>query len=357
MSELIQFTGTPLPSSRVLIGRGYAAELPAETAALGERPFVVASQRSRAQVPTLGGAVGYFEKIRQHVPLNLSTDATEAYLACQADVVVTVGGGSAIGFGKVIARDTDAPLICIPTTFSGSERTDIWGQTHGGVKTTAHDHRVLPRVVIYDPELLETLPAKEAALSAMNALAHSVEALWLLSCDPWVRLIAAEGMVEIALGLHGLDDVGRKKFAEDHLLYGAFLCGTALAGARTGFHHEVAHILGGRFGLPHSEVHACLLPFSAVLAEQIGLDLTDLTRASTRIAESTPLTFSSAGDLLHQLASLAVGKLPLATLGVEPDQLERVTREVARVQLPNGSDIGQIRATWLLNSAYSGGRP
>lgn len=355
MPEPFQLAFAPLPSSRVLFGRGSVRQLPAETAALGDRPFVVASRRSRALVPELGKTVGYFEKVRQHVPLELSVEATEAFLDCRADVVVTVGGGSSTGFGKVVARDTGAPLLCIPTTFAGSERTDIWGQTHRGIKTTAHDHNVLPRAVIYDPELLSTLPTIEAASSAMNALAHSVEALWL-PCDPLLRLIAAEGMIEIATGLYGLDDVGGRTFVDSRLLYGAFLSGTALAGAGTGFHHEVAHILGGRFNLPHAALHACLLPSSIALAEQVGLDLVDLSRAVGRVAESRSDAPRSAVLLAQELASLAVGRPALSALGLELGQIQGLIAEVATVRLPDGSHLGPSWATWLLENAYSGDR-
>ena len=73
--------------------------------------------------------------------------------AARADGLIAVGGGSAIGLAKIIARDTGLPIVALPTTYSGSEATPIWGTSEGERKTTGRDTKVLPRTIIYDPEL------------------------------------------------------------------------------------------------------------------------------------------------------------------------------------------------------------
>lgn len=353
MNETIRFVHERAPSSRIVFGRGTILTVPEEVAALGAHPFLLASRRSSALLGDFARqACGHFEYVHQHVPRDLSMQAVAQFVAAQADVIVTIGGGSSTGFGKVIAHETGAPLLCIPTTYSGSERTDIWGQTHDGIKTTAHDPKVLPHTVVYDPDLLQTLPRNTAAPSAMNALAHSVEALWLPS-DPLMRLTAAKGLVEIAIGLRELDCGIPKTFA-DHLLYGAFLSGTALAGAGTGFHHELAHILGGRFALPHAELHACLLPFTTVLAERIGLDLNDLEEAAADASATAQQEPMSADDLMYELAMIAIGRPSLAALGMRHEQLTDIVDTIAQVHTPDGRELGSETASWLLQSAYLG---
>ena len=86
-----------------------------------------------------------------------------------ADCAIAVGGGSTIGLAKAIALESGLPILAIPTTYSGSEMTPVFGITEGGQKKTGRDVRVLPRTVIYDPAVIAPLPPKIAAMSGMNA--------------------------------------------------------------------------------------------------------------------------------------------------------------------------------------------
>src|SRR5581483_8207770 len=97
---------------------------------------------------------------------------------------LSVGGGSTTGLGKAIALRLDLPQLVVPTTFAGSEMTPILGQTENGVKTTMRSPKVLPETVIYDPDLVRTMPPHIAGPSGMNAIAHSVEALYAKDVSP-----------------------------------------------------------------------------------------------------------------------------------------------------------------------------
>ena len=93
-----------------------------------------------------------------HTPTNVTEAALTAVSSVQADGILAIGGGSAIGLSKAIALRTDLPQIVIPTTFAGSEMTAILGETERGVKLTQTSPKILPETVIYDPDLLLELP-------------------------------------------------------------------------------------------------------------------------------------------------------------------------------------------------------
>src|SRR5262249_60236520 len=100
--------------------------------------------------------------------------------------LVAAGGGAAIGLAKIIGRDLALPILAVPTTYSGSEATPIWGLSEGERKFTGKDLKVLPRAIVYDPDLTLGLPAPVHAASAMNAIAHCVEGLWVADRTPYL---------------------------------------------------------------------------------------------------------------------------------------------------------------------------
>ena len=132
----------------------------------------------RQLVEILGArAAGLHAQAVVHVPKAVAEAGVAA--ARGADGLVAAGGGAAIGLAKIIARDLSVPILAVPTTYSGSEATAIWGMSEGERKFTGKDTRVLPRSIVYDPDLTLALPAAVSAASAMNAIAHCVEGLWV----------------------------------------------------------------------------------------------------------------------------------------------------------------------------------
>ena len=131
-------------------------------------------------------------------PRRLPRAGLKAALETKADGLVAVGGGAAIGLAKAIALQTALPILAVPTTYSGSEATPIYGMTDGERKITGRDLKVVPRTILYDPDLTLGLPAAVSAASGMNAIAHCVEALWVDGRTPVTVGLASEAMRRFA---------------------------------------------------------------------------------------------------------------------------------------------------------------
>ena len=123
---------------------------------------------------------------------------------------MAIGGGSTTGLGKAIALDSGLPILAIPTTYAGSEMTPIYGLTEAGLKKTGKDARVLPRTVIYDPELSRGLPVGMSVTSGINAIAHAAEGLYAQDGNPVMDLMAEEGIAAIARALPAIRAQARR---------------------------------------------------------------------------------------------------------------------------------------------------
>ena len=180
-------------------------------------------------------------------------------------MLLCVGGGSTTGTAKAVARATGLPILAVPTTYAGSEATPVWGLTVDGRKTTGSDRSVLPKVVVYDAWLTRSLPVELSVSSGLNALAHCVDAWWGPRHNPISSALASEGVRLIASGLVGVvadpDDLA----TPEELIYATYLSGVAFAGAGSGLHHKICHVLGGAWDLNQADTHAVVLPHVAGL--------------------------------------------------------------------------------------------
>ncbi len=240
------FTYAALPM-RVRFGAGSLARLPDEVAQLGlVRVLVLCSpeQEDTGQLvaDALGDrAAGVLPEARMHVPIEVAHRPRHLAAELGADGCVAVGGGSAIGLGKVIALEHGLPVIAVPTTYAGSEMTPIWGLTEAGAKRTGRDPRVLPVSVLYDPELTLTLPPEMSATSGLNAIAHAVEGLYAPDASPVISLMAEEGVRALAATLPAVVADGTDLGARAEAQYGAWLCGAVLGATTMSLHHKLCH--------------------------------------------------------------------------------------------------------------------
>ena len=347
------FTYVSLPS-RVIFGAGSVARLPQEVEKLGAKRALVLSTPGRAAdvtrlAATLGERfAGLYDKAVRHVPIEVAEDARRAAKAANADCCVVVGGGSTIGLGKAIALTTGMPVLAVPTTYSGSEMTWVQGFTEGGRKRTQVDPKMLPKTVIYDPELTLGLPAATSAASGMNAIAHCVEALYAKEANPIVSLMAEEGIRALAASLPLIVRNPKDLEARGEALYGAWLAGMSL---NTGIalHHKLCHTLGGTWNLPHAETHAIVLPHA------VRYNRDAAPEAMARIARA--LGAEDAAQGLYDLEVRLGLKMRLADLGVPAGDLERAAKIALEAPYPNPAPVTYEGVLALLRRAHAGLRP
>jgi maleylacetate reductase len=348
------FTFSGLPA-RVIFGEGTLAEVGAEIERLGRRrALVLGTPGHRAAAERLSGelgarAAGVFAGAVMHTPVEVTEAAVAAYAAAGADCVVALGGGSTIGLGKAIALRTGADQVAVPTTYAGSEMTDILGETAGGRKATRRDPAVRPETVIYDVALTLGLPSALTAASGLNALAHAVEALYARDRNPVLSLLAAEAVVAMAEALPRLAGAPRDAAARARALEGAWLCGMALGSTTMALHHKLCHVLGGSFGLPHAETHAVILPHA--VAYNAGAAGALLAPVSAALGGAAP------EQGLWDLAGRIGAPRALRELGLAAADLDRAAEVAAEDPYwnPRPVERGGIRA--LLAAAWAGEPP
>jgi homogentisate 1,2-dioxygenase len=341
-------------STRVVFGAGASAHLPAEIESLGLQRVLIACTPRRAAEGSdvarhLGGrSVGVIALAREHVPAETVGEATREVERCGADGVLAWGGGSAIGLAKALARSGRLRVVAVPTTYSGSEMTPVYGITEGAEKKTGRDERVRPSLVVYDPTLTLGLPRDVTLASLWNAMAHAVEALWAVGVDRGTQLAAEAGLRLLASSATRLAARGDDGPARADALEGAFLAGGVFADAGGGLHHKLCHVLGGRFGLPHARTHAALLTHvvrfqsgaapDAMSAIARALGVVDAVEGLARLAEAT---------------GVAVG---LGALGMPREGIESVVEAVLAAPPRGPRPLERVSLTTMLSAAWEAPR-
>lgn len=341
--------------NRVLFGSGRIREVGAELDRLGEgrRALILATARQKAKAEALAAeigprAAGVFAGAVMHTPVEVTQEALAALHRCGADTIVSLGGGSTIGLGKAIALRTDADQVVIPTTYAGSELTDIVGETEEGRKTTRRDPRIRPEVVIYDPDLTRDLPMSVTVPSALNALAHVVESLYAPDRNPVSDMLCRAALAPLRAGLPTLVRDPRDGDARAQVLYAAWLCSGAFGGVSLALHHKLCHVLGGSFGLPHAETHAILLPHTAGFNARAVPDL---------LAPVAEVFGDPVGVGLWDFAISIHAPMALADIGFARSDIARAADIATQNPYanPRRFDAADIRA--LLEAAWAGTRP
>lgn len=348
-----------VPASRVVFGPGRRRDVGAEVERLGthrallvgEASLPVYAEVAQALDPVLAGR---FTDVIMHVPVETANQAIEAAKAVDADCLVALGGGSAIGTAKAVALETGLPIVAIPTTYAGSEMTPIWGLTENQRKTTGRDPVVLPKVVIYDPELTLTLPADLSAASGMNALAHLVEGLYAPHVSPLSLHTAADGVRALAAGLPRITADPQDLAGRAEVTYGAWLAGWTLGTTGMGIHHKICHTLGGTYNLPHAPAHSAVIPYALAANSRDALPAVRAIETALRAA-GREVDHAAGGlwDLRHEIGATE----ELASIGFSEKDIPEAARIVVEAKPINPRSLDQGAVQRLLLAALRGERP
>jgi alcohol dehydrogenase class IV len=342
---------------RIIFGRGKVNTVGDEVTRLGASRALVVVSPSVAKTPLVGTVrkslgshlVGIFDHVKPHSPTESIEEAGTEAKAARADILISLGGGSAIDTAKGIAallaeggplarlgvrftppgRKEVPPLpapklphIAIPTTLSGGEYSYSVGISEGGKKFIVADPKLAPRTVVLDPEALRTAPPSLLAASGMNALAHCVEAIYSTHTQALTQAYCLAGVSRLSAFLPravaSMDDLE----ALGEVQIGACLAGMGVYSAWTGIHHAIVHVVGGRFRVPHANIHALVLPY----AMRWNLDATleahaEIARAMQIDAPSDEEAARKAPEAVLEMNRRMGLPLRLRDLGVPRDAL------------------------------------
>ena len=306
--------------------------------ALGEAPALLAergfenyalltTERALAAAPALAD--------RANVVLHVPAGAVpEAAAAVRGDVgrrpIVALGGGRVVDSAKAIGGADGLPVATLATTLSGAELTGFHRMPAG-----VDEFRLTrPALVIADPALMASQPVPDLVASAMNAMAHAVEALYTPAANPVAEGAALRAIELLAHGLGDRDDADREQVA-----LGALLAGYASGVAGYAVHHVVCQTIVRIAGTPHSRTNAVMLAHSLRLMEPRVPAL--LTRVAAALGVGDPSPQLAAARVAHFSARCGVTRL--SVLGVTEDQVVEVAEAAAgRAELANTPDAPEV---------------
>jgi maleylacetate reductase len=277
-----------------------------------ERPFLIASERWN-DLP-LPGTARWSE-----VPTDRIPDVAAA--AEGADGLLAVGGGSAIDLAKAVSAESGLPVVSVPTTYSGSEWTGFFGVRDPGRRMKGGGAGAHLAAIVYDPRLTLELPRDQSGGTALNALAHCGEALYVAGHNPEGDREALAGAKLIGEALPQVLADGRDLSARTRLLEGAQHAGAALGSAGLALGHAMAQALGGRYGIAHGAANALCLPPALRFNEPVVPDA--IRRFGGALGADDPA--ARVEELAH-----ASGFTRLRELGVPGDELDEVAAAVVQ---------------------------
>jgi len=351
------FTHVAMPG-RVIHGAGRIAALAEEADAFEAKRIMFCCTKSRrAAVEALAATMadrvaGICDAAKIFVPIEAVEIGRAMAADLDADCLVSYGGGTAVGLAKAVALEFDLPIISVVTTYSGSETTALQGIIgRDGVRTNYRSMRMLPRTLIYDPELTLDLPLNVSVGSGFNSIAHAVSSYLGKDANPVANMYSEAGIREMSaalvrLALHPADIDARSQ-----ALHGSWLCGMTLMSSGTTIHHKIAHVLGGGFDLPHGPTHAVVLPHSTSYNRDAAPD------AMRGIARAFGDENADAPNALFDLLGKSGAAEGLKDLGLPESALNEAVNRIMTDRYFNlrEYDRGAIRA--LLDDAWHGRPP
>jgi alcohol dehydrogenase class IV len=278
-------------ASRIIFGPGAVAELGPLARGIGRRAFVVTGKDKIRHARVIGDLEGAglgctLFGVAGEPTVRLVRDGAELFRTAGCELLIAIGGGSAIDAGKAIAAlaanpgdvldylevigqgqpltQAPFPMLAVPTTAgTGSEvtRNAVLGSPEHGVKASLRSPMMLPRVAIVDPQLTLGLPPSITASSGLDALTQLIEPYVCLKANPVTDALCLDGLPVVKRSLSTACANGNDAAARAGMSYASLLGGLALANAGLGVVHGFAAPIGGMFSAPHGAVCAAILPY------------------------------------------------------------------------------------------------
>lgn len=362
-------------ATRIIFGPGTICEVASQAAEIGKCACVVTggtAKRAGGLLENLGEQKIEYVTYSVCGEPTISTAQAGVELARQAksELVISIGGGSVIDTGKVIAAmlsnrgriedylevvgagrpllRTAAPHIAIPTTAgTGAEvtRNAVLGVPEGQVKVSMRSRLMLPYLAVVDPELTYSMPPALTAATGLDALTQLIEAYVSNKANPLTDGICCEGLVRIGRSLRWAYEDGADKVAREDMAVASLFGGLALANAKLGAVHGLAGPLGGMLSAGHGSICASLLPFviqtnvRALEARQPGSDMLARFDKTARLLTGKADSKATEGiEWLYELC--AVLNVPsLSKLGLREQDFSTVVVKARNSSSMKGNPI------------------
>jgi alcohol dehydrogenase class IV len=272
-------------ATRIIFGEGTAATLPELVGSLGKRPMVVTGSTGERASSLVSALSAESFTVPGEPTVELVREGARQVKEAGCDVIISIGGGSAIDAGKAIAilatnggepleflevvgkgrtiTVPALPIIAVPTTAgTGSEvtRNAVLGSTEHGMKASLRSPLMLPRIALVDPQLTYGLPPAVTATTGLDALTQLIEPYVSARANPMVDAICVDGIGRVAGALSRAYHNGADREARRDMSMGSLFGGLALANSGLGVVHGFASPLGGSFKAPHGALCAAILP-------------------------------------------------------------------------------------------------
>jgi alcohol dehydrogenase class IV len=378
-------------NARLLFGWGRRTEAGSLARSLGERAFLVTGSRALERQGVIEEIASSLRQAELEVvslagvsrepevaDVDRAVDNILGHGPRAGDIVVAVGGGSAIDLAKAVAalatnrlgtsvagylegvgkglkiETPPLPVLALPTTAgTGSEATKnaVISSTNPPYKKSLRSELMIPRAVLIDPELTVGLPPHVTAHTGMDAITQLIESYISRRAQPIPQALALDGLARALPAIERAVTNGSDRPAREAMAYAAYLSGVALANSGLGFAHGVAAALGIHCGMPHGLACAMMLPTALRINRDVRT--VELARLWTLVDPASRLSNGDAADrFIEHIASIArrIG-IPsrLSAVGVESAAIPALVKSSRGNSMDgNPRDVSDAELTQLL---------
>ena len=385
MKKTFSFTG----AKKIVFGCAAFESLADHVKGLGgRRPLIVLDKnlsksgfRERAQAALAAGSLKavFFDKVEPEPLLELADEGTEVARRGKCDIVVGIGGGSAMDVAKAVAallpnkgRAVDflglnkvpgpgIPTIMVPTTAgTGSEVTftAVFLRKNLNKKEGMNSPYLYPTLALLDPTLTLSLPPQPTAATGIDALCHAIESYTSVNASPMSEMVSLEAIRLIAENLRTCVHNGRNLEARENMLLGSLYAGLGLANAGVGAAHSLSYPLGGKYGISHGVANTLMLPrvmdFNVPSAQEKFAVIAEIMGESTEglpLREAAYLAVDAVESLIEDCGIFTT----LRELGVPEEdfpELARIALTVVRPLENNPRKVTFEQAVEIYRAAY-----